>query len=125
MDDLASYMTYSMCWAFDPVIGFLASNGWVAHAQCFGMQGNVGGGAIALFFGCALLYIMLSFVSSAQKQKKCEEELLALVSTAPKSGNQTPAKYDSARTKEIIDAIDLLPVLFTDKFSWLLKEADS
>lgn len=125
MDDLASYMTSSVCWAFDPLIEFLSRNGWINHAQCFGIEGNVGGGAIALFVGCVLLYIMLSFVSSAQKQKKCEEELLALVSTAAKSGNQSPGKQDTSRAKEIVEAIDLLPVLFTDKFSWLLKEAES
>ncbi|GAX09566.1 hypothetical protein FisN_16Lh261 [Fistulifera solaris] len=54
MDDLAYYMTSSMCWAFDPLIEFMAQNGWISHAQCFGVQGNVGGGGIALSKGARI-----------------------------------------------------------------------
>jgi hypothetical protein len=125
MDDLAYYMTSSMCWAFDPLIDFMAQNGWISHAQCFGMQGNVGGGGIALCCGCTLLFFMLNFIISAQKQKERESELLALASVIKKSGNSAADGHGAALSKETIDAIDLFPVLFTDNFSWLLQEEKS
>lgn len=120
MDDLASYMTSSLCYAFDPLLDFLAQYGWISHSQCFGVHGDVGGGALALCLGCALLYMMLIFVSSARKQTKRQEDFLALVvATAADNGKPSDAK----RAKELIDDIDLFPVIFTDRFSWLLQEA--
>merc|ERR1712048_234696 len=121
---ISEFMINSYCESLKDTLGELVYYGILKaeDAQCFSVESTINGGSYILAIGAILLSITTTFVNKAIVQYfrdvRNEERL------QKRSAWDSESDAESGDQKTTTTRVQPVPVLFTDKFRWLMVRHD-
>jgi Paraquat-inducible protein A len=121
LGDISEFMINSEC---DQFKSFFASMSYFNilsedEAQCFRMQPTIESGTYILLSATILLAVLRTFLTLAVRQVEYQSSLLSMSTPGMEAKNVE----DEKDTDRMVNAIAPFPVLFTDRFRWLLVKS--
>lgn len=123
---ISSFMINSYCDGFDDAFASMVYYGVLdpVDAQCFKVQAEIKSGTFILIAASLLLYVLHTFVVKSVHQY---ERDVALVSSAHQDAKLAESFGGLSREayNDAIEKLEPSPVLFTDRFRWVMRREDS
>jgi hypothetical protein len=123
---LSDFMVNSYCGSLSDTFATLVYYGVLdpVDAQCLKIQARIESATYLLIAAAVLLGVFHTFVVKAVTQYECDASQLHTPLEDAKLGDNESG-MSQEEYKEAISKIDPVPVLFTDRFRWVMRREDA
>ena len=120
--NISEYLVNPYCGSLDRTFSELVSYGilGVDDAQCFRVRSRIEPAVYALVAAAVLLSLLMSLVTNAHRQAEYQSGVLA----RRRDRRASLAEVIEFENDELCSKIHPVPLLFTDRFRWLLRAGE-